>query len=200
MIPIMISEAVSPIKIIKILAIKLLIGIIAGFIIDFVIRMVNKKKHIKTAEEEEIDIEHLCEHDHCHCEEGSILKSALKHTINIFIFIIIVTFIINLIVYFIGEENIANLLLNKKILGPIIASLVGLIPNCAASVIITNMYLENVISVASMISGLLTGAGVGLAVLFKTNKNIKENLKIVGLLFFIGAISGIILELIGIQI
>lgn len=200
MIPIMISEAVSPIKIIKILAIKLLIGIIAGFIIDFVIRMVNKKKHIKTAEEEEIDIEHLCKHDHCHCEEGSILKSALKHTINIFIFIIIVTFIINLIVYFIGEENIANLLLNKKILGPIIASLVGLIPNCAASVIITNMYLENVISAASMISGLLTGAGVGLAVLFKTNKNIKENLKIVGLLFFIGAISGIILELIGIQI
>ena len=91
-------------------------------------------------------------------------------------------------------------MLNKKILGPIIASLVGLIPNCAASVIITNMYLENVISAASMISGLLTGAGVGLAVLFKTNKNIKENLKIVGLLFFIGAISGIILELIGIQI
>ena len=200
MLPIMISEAVSPIVILKILGIKLLIGIVAGFIIDLVIRIVHKKKNEKLAEQEEIEIEHLCEHDHCHCEDGSILKSALKHTINIFIFIIIITFIINILVYLIGEENIANLLLNKKILGPVIASLVGLIPNCAASVIITNMYLENVISAASMISGLLTGAGVGLAVLFKTNKNLKENIKIVGILYFIGAISGIILELIGITI
>ena len=188
MIPILISEAVSPIIIIKILAIKLVIGII------------HKKKHEKTEEEKEIEIEHLCDEDHCHCEEGSILKSALKHTINIFIFIIIITFIINTAVYLIGEENIASLLLNQKILGPIVASLIGLIPNCAASVILTNMYLENVISAASMISGLLTGAGVGLAVLFKTNKNIKENIKIVFMVYFIGAISGIILELIGLNL
>ena len=91
-------------------------------------------------------------------------------------------------------------LLNQKILGPIVASLIGLIPNCAASVILTNMYLENVISAASMISGLLTGAGVGLAVLFKTNKNIKENIKIVFMVYFIGAFSGIILELIGLNL
>lgn len=198
MLPILISEAVSPNVIIKILAIKLIIGIIAGFVIDFIIRIIHKNKKEKLEEEKEIEIEHLCEEGHCHCESGSILKSALSHTINIFVFIIIVTFIINILVYFIGEENISNLLLDKKILGPVIASLIGLIPNCAASVIITNMYLENVISAASMISGLLTGAGVGLAVLFKTNRNIKENLKIVGILYFIGAISGIILEIIGI--
>lgn len=198
MLPILISEAVSPNVIIKILAIKLIIGIIAGFVIDFIIRIIHKNKKEKLEEEKEIEIEHLCEEGHCHCESGSILKSALSHTINIFVFIIIVTFIINILVYFIGEENISNLLLDRKILGPVIASLIGLIPNCAASVIITNMYLENVISSASMISGLLTGAGVGLAVLFKTNRNIKENLKIVGILYFIGAISGIILEIIGI--
>ena len=198
MLPILISEAVSPNVIIKILAIKLIIGIIAGFVIDFIIRIIHKNKKEKLEEEKEIEIEHLCEEGHCHCESGSILKSALSHTINIFVFIIIVTFIINILVYFIGEENISNLLLDRKILGPVIASLIGLIPNCAASVIITNMYLENVISAASMISGLLTGAGVGLAVLFKTNRNIKENLKIVGILYFIGAISGIILEIIGI--
>ena len=198
MLPILISEAVSPNVIIKILAIKLIIGIIAGFVIDFIIRIIHKNKKGKLEEEKEIEIEHLCEEGHCHCESGSILKSALSHTINIFVFIIIVTFIINILVYFIGEENISNLLLDRKILGPVIASLIGLIPNCAASVIITNMYLENVISAASMISGLLTGAGVGLAVLFKTNRNIKEDLKIVGILYFIGAISGIILEIIGI--
>lgn len=198
MLPILISEAISPNVIIKILAIKLIIGIIAGFVIDFIIRIIHKNKKEKLEEEKEIEIEHLCEEGHCHCESGSILKSALSHTINIFVFIIIVTFIINILVYFIGEENISNLLLDRKILGPVIASLIGLIPNCAASVIITNMYLENVISAASMISGLLTGAGVGLAVLFKTNRDIKENLKIVGILYFIGAISGIILEIIGI--
>ena len=86
--------------------------------------------------------------------------------------------------------------MNKKILGPIISSLIGLIPNCAASVILTNLYLDKVISFGSMIAGLLTGAGIGLAVLFKTNKNVKENLKIMSLVYFIGAISGIIIEII----
>ena len=198
MLPIFISEAVSPVIIIKILAIKLVIGMIAGFIIDFVVHAINKKN--KKGEEENIEIENLCEHDHCHCENGSILKSALKHTINIFIFIIIITFVINILVYLIGEENISNLLLNRKILGPVIAGFIGLIPNCAASVIITNMYLENLISAGSMIAGLLTGAGVGLAVLFKTNKKLKENIKIVILLYGIVVISGMILELIGLTL
>ena len=83
-------------------------------------------------------------------------------------------------------------------LGPIIAGLIGLIPNCASSVILTQLYLENVITVATMISGLLVGAGVGLAVLFKANKGIKENIKIVGLLYVIGVISGVILQMIGV--
>ena len=88
--------------------------------------------------------------------------------------LLIITFIINTVVHFVGEDTIASWILNKTVIGPLITSLIGLIPNCAASVIITNMYLENVISLGSMISGLLTGAGVGLAVLFKTNNKIKE--------------------------
>ena len=194
MLPIFISEAVSPVIIFKILGIKLVIGIIAGFAIDFIIRLINKNKEV---EEKIVDI---CEHEHCHCEENNIFKSALKHTVNIFLFIILITFIINIAVYLIGEETIAGLLLNKKVLGPVITALIGLIPNCASSVILTNMYLENVISSSSMIAGLLTGAGVGLAVLFKINKGVKENIKIVSLLYFIGVISGIVLELIGLSI
>ena len=202
MLPIFISEAVAPERIIKILAIKLVIGILAGLIIDFILNLINKNKNTNTNKniETEERIGHICEEEHCHCNEHGIVKSALKHTINIFAFIILVTFIINLVVHFVGEENIAHLLLNKPIIGPIIAALIGLIPNCASSVIITNMYLENVISVSSLIAGLLTGAGVGLAVLFKTNKGIKENIKIVGILYVIGVVSGIILELIGIKI
>ena len=192
MLPIFISEAVPVITILKILGVKLLIGVIAGFIIDFVIRLVNKGK------QEEEKIIDLCEKEHCHCENG-IIKSALKHTINIFIFILLFTFILNIIIYLIGEETIAGFLTNQPILGPVIAGIIGLIPNCASSVLLTQMYLENVISAATMISGLLVGAGVGLAVLFKTNKGIKQNLKITALLYVIGVVSGILIELIGIQ-
>lgn len=191
MLPIFISEAVPPITIFKIIGVKLLIGMVAGVGIDFVIRMKNKDKQ---QEEKIVD---LCEKEHCHCEHG-IIKSALVHTLHIFAFIIIVTLIVNIAIYFIGEETIAGFLQYNPILGPIIAGLIGLIPNCAASVILTQLYLENVITVATMTSGLLVGAGVGLAVLFKTNKGIKENLKIVVLLYAIGVISGVIMQLIGI--
>ena len=207
MLPIFISEAVSPIIILKILGIKLIVGMIAGILIDFVTHIVkskidkNKKDDKENIEEnEEDEIGHICEEDHCHCDESGILKSAIHHTLNILLFIVIVTFIINIVVHFVGEETIAGWILNKPVVGPIIASLIGLIPNCAASVIITNMYLENVISLGSMISGLLTGAGVGLAVLFKTNNKIKENIGIVVLLYAIGVISGIVIDLIGFTI
>ena len=191
MLPIFISEAVSPIIILKILAIKLVIGMIAGFIIDLVINVLTKNK-IKE------NIEQVCEEEHCHCNENGILKSSIHHTLNIFVYIIIISFIINTIVHFIGEEAIANLLLNKPIIGPLVSALIGLIPNCAASVIITNMYLQKVISFGSMMAGLLTGAGIGLAVLFKTNNEIKENIKIVVLLYSIGV--GIVIDTLGIMV
>ena len=193
MLPIFISEAVSPIIILKILAIKLVIGMIAGFIIDLVINVLTKNK-IKE------NIEQVCEEEHCHCNENGILKSSIHHTLNIFVYIIIISFIINTIVHFIGEEAISNLLLNKPIIGPLVSALIGLIPNCAASVIITNMYLQKVISFGSMMAGLLTGAGIGLAVLFKTNNEIKENIKIVVLLYSIGVIVGIVIDTLGIMI
>ena len=221
MLPILISEAVSPVVIFKILGIKMIIGILGGILVDLFIRIGAKRKNQKDEtelryskvenvmrkhehdhkhDESEEAIGHLCEEEHCHCEKDGILKSACKHTINIFLFILIITFIINTVVHFIGEENIAHLLLNKPIIGPIISALIGLIPNCAASVILTDMYLGNLISVSSLIAGLLTGAGVGLAVLFKTNKGVKNNLKIVCILYGIGVVSGILLELIGLQI
>ena len=110
MLPIFISESVSPIIILKILGTKLIIGIIAGFIIDLVIRLIKRKQTNPTGEDKEInqedEIKDLCEEEHCHCNESGIIKSALKHTINIFFFIILVTFIINIAVHFVGEENI----------------------------------------------------------------------------------------------
>ena len=191
MIPVFISEKVPILTLVKILAIKFVIGIIFGFIIDFILRIKNKEK-------QEEKIEEICEHEHCHCDENGIFKSAIKHTLNILIYIFVITLIINLIVEWVGEDNIATFVGNHAILGPAISSLIGLIPNCAASVIITNLYIQNIISGASLIAGLLTGAGVGLIILFRTNKNIKENVAIVGLLYAIGVISGIVLQAIGI--
>ncbi len=191
MLPILISEAVPISTIITILAIKLLIGIVAGLLIDMIGQAIKKKKE-DTLEEE---IGHICEHEHCHCEEEGILKSAIKHTLHIFVFIFIISLLINCVIHLIGEENLANLILNMPVVGPIIASLVGIIPNCAGSVILTQLYLEQVISFGSMIGGLLVGSGIGILVLFRVNENRKENIKILAILYAIGVVSGILIDL-----
>ena len=186
MLPILLTESVPIATILTILGIKLFLGIVAGFIIDFVANVIKK--------EEEEKIEEICEHEHCHCDKG-IFSSALKHTINIAIFIFVITLILNGIIKFIGEDKISHFISNNVILGPVIAGLIGLIPNCASSVILTELFIEKVISMPILISGVAVNAGVGLLVLFKTNKNVKENISIVGLLYGIGVIAGIILEL-----
>lgn len=186
MLPILISQKVAPSIIIKILLIKVLFAIIYGIIIDFIISKMKKK------EQENYQI---CDEDHCHCEKG-ILKSALKHTLNISLFILIINFIINIIFTYIGEDFLSKLFLKDTIFSPFITSLIGLIPNCGASVILTELYLNNAINLSSLISGLLTGSGTALIVLFKGNKSVKENLLIVLLLYLLGAFSGIIIELI----
>lgn len=196
MLPILISEA-APIDIIlKILATKLVIGIIAGVVIDFVGQVFKKKKEKQTNEEAGEEIGHICEHEHCHCEKEGIFKSSIKHTLNIFVFIIIISLVMNVAIYFIGEEKISNLILNMPVVGPLIAGIVGLIPNCASSVILTQLYLQNVISVGSMIGGLLVGSGIGILILFRVNENLKENMKITGMLYLIGVVSGIIIDFI----
>ena len=178
MIPVFLSEAVPTVVIFKVLIIKVIIGIIAGLGIDFIW----SRKH-----PEKIEITHMCEHDHCHCEEG-IVKSALKHTINITIFIFVINLILDGLFEMIGEDTISRLILNRPILGPAIAGLIGLIPNCAASVIIAELYASGMISAGTLIAGLLVGAGVALLVLFRENNKVTENLRIMLGLYGIGVI------------
>lgn len=188
MLPILISESFAINTIIQILVIKLIIAVFWGFIIDFTYKRISKNKKA-----EGVDI---CKQEHCDCEHNGILKASAIHTLNISLYILLITFFINTIIGFVGEEAIESFIQNNLIFGPLVSSLIGLIPNCAASVIITNLYIKNIISMASLIAGLLTGAGVGLIVLFRINKkNIKENIAIVALLYFIGVTSGWILEL-----
>ncbi len=184
MLPIMLSQNADFSVIAMILGIKFIIGIIAGFIINLVIK--DKKENTNYE---------ICDDEHCHCEDG-IIKSSIIHTLKTLLFILISTFIINCLFTYLGEETLANLLLKNNIFGPFITSLIGLIPNCGASIVITELYLNNAISLGATISGLLTGSGIALLILFKTNKNLKLNLLILSLMYFIGAISGMIIELI----
>ena len=166
--------------------IKIIFGIIYGLIIDKI--AINKK----TKEEENYEI---CNDEHCDCKHGIVLSS-IKHTIHITLFIFIITLILNTIFNYVGEDYLSKIFLTNTIFGTFITSLIGLIPNCASSVILTELYINNSISIGALIGGLLTSSGTSLLVLFKNNKNIKENLKIVLLLYSLGVISGIIIELI----
>lgn len=190
MLPILISQNAPINKIVTILLIKVLFAILYGIIIDIII---NKKRKNKN------ETFSICEEDDCHCEKG-ILKPAIKHTLHIITFILIINFIINIIFTYVGEDLLSKLLLKDSIFAPFIASLIGLIPNCGASVILTELYLNNAINLPALISGLLTGSGTAILVLFKSNKNIKENIFILILLYILGALSGLIIQLINILI
>ena len=144
---------------------------------------------------DEVHIEEMCEHDHCHCHEEGIILSSIKHTIKIGLFVLIANLLINLIIYYVGEDSLKELLLNKNILTYFLASLIGLIPNCASSVIMTELYLSDLITTGTLLSGLLTGSGLGILLLFRTNKNIKENMTILGIVYIVGVIIGILVDL-----
>ncbi len=197
MLPVLISEN-APIQLIfKILGLKVLIGIIFGFMVDFTLRLFKKKNKKEKKSEESADevIGHMCEHDHCDCEHG-IVKSTIKHTLSTFFFILIITFIINVVIFLIGEENVKNFIANIPVIGLLVSGLFGLIPNCAGSVIITELFLANMLSFGSMMGGLLVGSGVGILMLYKNNKHLKENIYITIALYLIGILSGFILDLI----
>lgn len=189
MIPVMISHNVSIKIIVTILIIKLISGMFFGFIID---RLFFRKTNNNYNYE-------ICDKEHCDCKH-SIFISSLKHTFKTFIFIILVSFVLNVIMKYFGSKLVSNIFMKNSLFGPFIGSLIGLIPNCASSVILTELFLQNVINFGTCIAGLVSGCGIALIVLFKTNKNIKENLFILLSLYLIGVLVGIIVNLMGIII
>lgn len=193
MLPILISAAVPVGTILKILALKALIAIVGGFSVDIALRKFGKahvaKKHIHD----------LCQQAHCHCEEAHCLwKSALLHTLKVFCFIFGVTVVLNLILECGGESLLEQFATNHTVAAVILTGLVGLVPNCAASVMITQLYMNAFISPGAMMSGLLVSAGVGVLVLFRTNRPAKQNVFITALLYALGITAGFLIDLVGI--
>ncbi len=183
MLPILISERAPMGDILKILLAKAVIGCLAGVAIDFLMR--------RRKPEEHNHIHDICEHENCHCEQG-ILRSALTHTAKISLFVFLIGTALNLLLHLVGDEALSGLILNHPVLGPVLAGLVGLIPNCAGSVVITQLYLQGALEFGGTMAGLLTGSGVGLLVLFRVNHDKKESLRILGLLYGIGVLAGIL--------
>lgn len=184
MLPILISEQAKVKTIILILGAKIAVGAAAGIAVDAaarVLRRGNKKK---------LRIHELCEHDHCHCEEGSIFRSALIHCAEILIFIFLISFLLNIAAASVGMEELMSAVSRYPVLSIFMTALIGLIPNCAASVAITKLYLEGVLSVGCMFAGLLSCAGIGLLVLFRTNRNWRKNVLILAALYAVSAAGG----------
>ena len=191
MLPILLSESVSFGTIGRILATKVVIAIISGFVVEFIYVTLLKKK------EKDMDIHVVCEEEHCSCEDG-ILKSAVRHTLTIFFYIFLISLLLNIVIGMVGEDNLSILFSNVPVVGELIAALIGLIPNCASSVVITQLYIDGVIHSGAMMAGLLVNAGVGLLILYRLNRNWRENAAIISVLYGLGVFWGIVIELMGI--
>lgn len=194
MIPIFISSSVAPASIGRILAAKFVIALISGIVVDTASHVIRYGFHV------EKHIHDLCERDHCGCEEeeGSIVHSAFVHTLKITGFIFVISLALSLLMGFAGKETIASLLTGAPLIGTVFTGIIGLIPNCAASVVITQMYLEGLLTSGQLMAGLLVGAGVGLLVLFRTNNHPKENIAITSVLLALGICWGVIIDIFGI--
>lgn len=216
MLPIMLSEGISPRIIVKVLLGKVAIGTVAGFLVDAVVGWQRRRalahgrsrsserrgeyRKISLRAEgssgsapraEELHSLGMCEDDHCGCEEHGIVWSALYHTVQVGLFIFVVSLVLGFAMEWFGQQSMSSLFGNIPALEKILASAVGLIPNCAASVLITELYLEGVLSTGALFGGLLCGAGAGLLVLFRENRNLKENITITVVLYVIGLIAGL---------
>ena len=185
MLPILLSSNVEGSVIIKVLLFKIIGAAVCGFIIDLLLRLF-KRNRVTSSEH----IHDFCEQEHCDCHE-SIFVSALKHTFKVLVLIIIVSFALNVIFEFLGNDVLQNVFMSTPFVSEVVAGVVGLIPNCSVSVLITNLFVEGVISPGVMLSGLMTNAGVGILVLFRLNKNVRENLFITLLLLLSGVVLGI---------
>ena len=181
---IMMAKPQSSGLILHLLLTKIVIAVIAGYLLDF---FWNRKSRPEKC------VEDLCSHCGCSSHHG-IFRPALNHTLKLFLFLFFFTTLLNLLIELVGLESLSRLMLGDTLFQPFLTALLGLLPNCASSVLITQLLLDGVITFGSAVAGLCSGAGIGLIVLFKTSKNVRENLMIAGILYLIAAAAGIILN------
>ena len=184
LIPVLISEKVPLLLLLKIVAVKVVAGVAVGFAVNAVLTMLGKGGV-------QLRVDELCAHSRCSCKERKgVLVPALVHTAEIFVFILIISGAVELTLHFVGEDGLRNLILNKPWAGEAIAGLLGFIPNCAVSVSGAQIYLKAGMSSGALMAMSLTGSGVGLLVLFRTNRHWGANLAILAVLYVTGVVLG----------
>ena len=184
-IPLLLGASSGRGQILPLLIAKVVIGVLAGFSIDLWMKKWGKPR----------ELHDLCEECGCEEEGAGILKPALWHTTHILLYIFLLNLGLGVAVHLIGEELLSAILLKGSVLQPFVAALVGLIPNCAVSVLLTQLYLEGTVSFGSLLAGLCSGAGLGLAVLIKMNRSKRENGQIILTLYLIAALCGLAVQL-----
>lgn len=193
-IPILLANPTHIHYVIPIIGIKIVIAVLAGYLIDFVLKDNKYIPIIQEADNEED--EGCCHHSVSKRRKRELICHPLKHTFNIFIFILIITIILNFAIAVYAEHATLHILLGKvKILEPVITAFIGLIPNCAVSIALTMLLIKGSISFGAVMSGLLSNAGLGILVLFRHNENIKDAMKVTGLLLLISITAGMIIQL-----
>ncbi len=180
MLPILISAQIPVSTVALILGIKLAAGCLVGCLVDLLHRS-----------RQTLQIHDLCEAAHCSCEDG-ILRSALRHTLQIILLILAVNLALNVLFSALPRESIGAVW-RIPVLGELAAGALGLLPNCAASVMISQFYVQGVMPAGPMLAGLMVNAGVGLLILFRVNRSRKESLKIAGILLSSGVMLGLLL-------
>ena len=197
-IPILLANPTHTHLVVPVVGLKLFIGILAGYLIDFILK---DKKYIPIVEEADSDDdlhadEGCCHHSVSHRRKRELIYHPLKHTFNIFIFILLITVILNFVLAVYAEHSVLHLLLGKvKVLEPVITAFVGLIPHCAVSIALTMLLIKGSISFGAVMSGLLSNAGLGILVLCRHNENYKDTLKIISILLCISIVSGMIIQI-----
>ncbi len=186
MVAVMLSSAASDpsvlSRLLTVLAIKIVCAVAVGFAVDLILRRKSSG-----------EIGELCDHEGCHCREQGIFRSSLIHTAKIAGFIFAVTLVINTVIFFVGEDKLGSLLHDLPVVGELLAGLVGLIPNCASSVVLTELYLSGTLTAGQLLSGLFTGAGVGLIVLFRSNRPLRDSFLLLSILYISGTALGLLL-------
>ena len=199
--PVILSSAVPPARIVKLLSVKLIIAIVVGFALDAILLLVRHHAHHGAPHDhdhchsDDMQPQELCRSGHCHCDELPVWRSALRHTISTTIVIYVVSLALHELMHHGGEALIERAATLPPLLSCLVTSLVGLIPSCASSVALTELHLSGGLSVGALLAGLLTGAGAGTIVLVRTNRPIKQTIALLALLIAVGVAAGTVIDL-----
>ncbi len=184
LIPVLVSKAMPIDILVKIVGLKVAFGLMAGLVVDAFLRA-------RGARTPAPHVADLCAHSRCGCaEHKGIVLPALIHTAEIFLFILIVSGALELALHFAGEDVLESFILNKPVLGELLAGLAGMIPNCAVSVTFAQLYAQGGMSAGALMAGSLAGSGLGLLVLFRTHRRLKDDLLILATVYAFGVVFG----------